>query len=58
MDLRAVSNCSDIPVCQAGLVGGLRWLHASLVGNELAELKSDPSVVGSLGNQSYDNVSV
>lgn len=31
---------------------GLRWLHASLVGNELAELESDLSVVRGLGNQS------
>jgi hypothetical protein len=33
-------------------------LHASLVGNELAELQSDPSVVGGLGNQSFDHVSM
>jgi hypothetical protein len=58
MDLKAVSNYPGTPVCRAVLVRGLRWLHASLVGNELAELKSDPSVVGSLGNQSYDYVSI
>jgi hypothetical protein len=55
---RKVRNCSGVLLCPVVLLEGLRWLHASLVGNKLAELKSDPSVVGSLGNQSWNNVSM
>jgi hypothetical protein len=39
------------------IVGSLRWLHASLVCNELAELESNLSVVGGSGNDSCGVVS-
>ncbi len=42
--------------CEYGLVdgegeGGLRWCHAALLDDELAELQTDAAVVCSLGDQ-------